>query len=83
MMGREKVFPVLGRALRALEKAGAEAGHVRFYGVSGNLTRFANNHIHQNVAENDARLLLTAVKGYRLGAAGTNRLDRSGIGQRR
>jgi len=81
MMGREKVFSILRRALRALEKAGAEAGHVRFYGLSGNLTRFADNHIHQNVAEKDARLLLTAIKGYRLGAAGTNRLDRDGVGQ--
>jgi len=81
MMGREKVSSILRRALRALEKAGAEAGHARFYGLSGNLTRFADNHIHQNVAEKDARLLLTAIKGYRLGAAGTNRLDRDGIGE--
>jgi PmbA protein len=79
MIGREKVFRILARALTALEKAGAKAGHARFYGGSSRLTRFANNHIHQHVAENDAGLLLTAVMGLRLGAAGTNRLDRSGI----
>ena len=79
MMGREKVFRVLGRALTALEKAGAKAAHVRFQAGSSRLTRFADNHIHQNVAENDASLLLTAVIGSKLGAAGTNRLDSSGI----
>jgi len=81
MIGREKVLRVLEQALAALERAGAETGHVRFQGGSSSLTRFANNYIHQNVAENDTGLLLTAVIGRRLGAASTNRVDRAGMGR--
>jgi PmbA protein len=43
------------------------------------LTRFANNAIHQNVAENSAHLSVRAVIGQRTARATTNRLDREGI----
>ncbi|MCE5190229.1 MAG: TldD/PmbA family protein [Actinomycetia bacterium] len=39
------------------------------------LTRFANNRIHQNVAEEDTTVSVRAVLGTRTGVASTNRLD--------
>ena len=39
------------------------------------LTRFANNRINQNVAEEDALISVRAVVGRRVGVASTNRLD--------
>ncbi len=39
------------------------------------LTRFANNIIHQNVAESDAELTLRYFIGKQIGTAATNRLD--------
>jgi PmbA protein len=46
---------------------------VQFYESS--LTRFANNIIHQNVAERDAEVTLRVFIGKQVGAASTNRLD--------
>ena len=50
--------------------------------VSGDehaLTRFANNEIHQNVAERTRHLSVRAVIDGRTARASTNRLDRNGI----
>src|SRR3954454_11186503 len=43
------------------------------------LTRFANNVIHQNVAERTTHLSVRPVIGNRTARASTNRLDRDGI----
>ncbi len=43
------------------------------------LTRFANNVIHQNVAERDTTILIRYLVGKKLGTASTNRLDESGL----
>jgi PmbA protein len=43
------------------------------------LTRFANNIIHQNVAEKDAEITLRYFIGKQIGAASTNRLDEAGL----
>jgi predicted Zn-dependent protease len=43
------------------------------------LTRFANNEIHQNVAESNARVNLRFVMGKRIGVASTGRLDESSL----
>jgi PmbA protein len=45
------------------------------------LTRFANNIIHQNVAERDAELTLRFFFGKHIGAATTNRTDEAGLDQ--
>jgi len=42
------------------------------------LTRFANNEIHQNVAESDATLLSRVVFGKKVGVASINRADEAG-----
>jgi len=43
------------------------------------LTRFANNIIHQNVAERDTEVTLRFFIGKQIGTASTNRLDEAGL----
>jgi predicted Zn-dependent protease len=43
------------------------------------LTRFANNTIHQNVAERDAQVTLRYFIGKQIGTASTNRMDQAGL----
>lgn len=43
------------------------------------LTRFAENHIHQNVTEYNAYLSVTAIFGKQMGDASTNKLDDESI----
>ncbi len=45
------------------------------------LTRFANNRIHQNVAESDVAVSVRVVLGQRQGVASTNRLDDEGLAE--
>jgi predicted Zn-dependent protease len=53
----------------------AEQTEVVYLGTESALTRFANNYIHQNVAESNHELRVRAVVGKRIGIATTNRLD--------
>jgi PmbA protein len=43
------------------------------------LTRFANNIIHQNVAERDGEVTLRYMIGKQIGIASTNRMDKAGL----
>ncbi len=43
------------------------------------LTRFANNNIHQNVAERDVEVTLRYFIGKQIGTASTNRTDKAGL----
>ena len=62
-------------AQRAVELTSADEAEVLVVDESTALTRFANNHIHQNVAEEDALVSVRAVLGTRIGVASTNRTD--------
>ncbi|MHB8598462.1 MAG: TldD/PmbA family protein [Ktedonobacteraceae bacterium] len=53
----------------------AEQTEVVYLGTESALTRFANNFIHQNVAESNAEVRVRAVVGKKVGVAATNRLD--------
>ncbi len=53
----------------------ADGAEVTVTSESSALTRFANNRINQNVAEDDTRVSIRAVVGKRQGVASTNRLD--------
>lgn len=53
----------------------ADQTEVLYMGTESALTRFANNFIHQNVAERNHELRVRAVLGKRVGVATTNRLD--------
>jgi len=61
--------------LEAALKAGADEAEVIVTTGSTALTRFANNRIHQNVAERDTGISVRAVLGSKIGVASTNRLD--------
>ncbi|MBV9710311.1 MAG: TldD/PmbA family protein [Ktedonobacteraceae bacterium] len=60
---------------KVLSYSQAEQTEVLYQGTESALTRFANNHIHQNVAERDAELHVRAVIDKKIGVASTNRLD--------
>ncbi|GCE04168.1 TldD/PmbA family protein [Dictyobacter aurantiacus] len=60
---------------KVLRYSQAEQTEVVFDATESALTRFATNHIHQNVAESDHELRVRAVVGKRVGVATTNRLD--------
>jgi len=53
----------------------ADQTEVFFTGTQGALTRFAVNHIHQNVAEENTQISIRTVIGKRSGVVGTNALD--------
>src|SRR5260370_38105142 len=60
---------------KVLSYSQAEQTEVAYLGTESALTRFATNHIHQNVAESNAELRVRAVVGQRTGVAATDRLD--------
>ena len=66
-------------AERAAHATHADGAEVVVTSASSALTRFANNRIHQNVAESDTRLSIRAVLGTRTGVASTNRHDNDAI----
>ncbi|MEW6723636.1 MAG: metallopeptidase TldD-related protein [Bacillota bacterium] len=76
MVGRERVLELLERALSA---SPGDQTEVVFIGHNQNLTRFAENQIHQNVAEKNARLSVRVVVGKKVGVAGTNSLDEEAV----
>ncbi len=58
-----------------LSYARADQTEVLYMGTEGALTRFAVNHIHQNVAESNAQVSIRVVVGKRVGVVGTNDLS--------
>ena len=72
----EEIFTAAAAAARALGVRDVEV----LTGAGANaLTRFANNTIHQNVAERSGYLSVRALVGGRTARASTNRLDLEGI----
>ena len=76
MIGPERAKQLMHTALRASK---AEQIEVLLVAQDQELTRFANNLIHQNVAETDVTLTIRAVMGKRQGVATTNNLNDEGI----
>ncbi len=64
---------------KVLHYSEAEQTEVLFLGSESELTRFANNHIHQHIAESNTELRVRAVVGKRAGVASTNRLDEDSL----
>lgn len=60
---------------QVLQRCGDDQAEVVVTSEESALTRFANNTIHQNVAESDLQVMVRLVSGQRLGAAVTNRLE--------
>lgn len=69
----------LSLALRTLELTSADEAEARVVADSSALTRFANNVIHQNVADHDVQVSVRAVLGTRIGVASTNRTDEESL----
>jgi predicted Zn-dependent protease len=69
------------RLQRVLQLSAAEATQATLIAGDTMLTRFANNIIHQNVAETNAEVTVQAVSGSRIGAATTNDLSDTGLAQ--
>ncbi len=78
MLDQNEMMGVLEEVLRVSEADETEA--VLIDGDSA-LTRFADNVIHQNVANRDVRLTVRVALGKKIGVAGTNRIDRDGISE--
>lgn len=76
MVGREE----LCRAIeRALECSPGDETEVTAFAADSYLTRFAANHIHQNVAERDVNLSVKVVMGQQVGRASTNALSSQAV----
>ncbi len=76
MLGRKKAEEICEDVLR---RAGQDPAEVLLHFENQNLTRFANNYIHQNVAERNATLIVRVLRGKRMGLATSNRLDEDGL----
>ena len=66
-------------ARATVEMTAADQAEVLVGADSSALTRFANNRINQNVAEENAVVNVRAVLGKRVGVASTNRLDTASL----
>jgi PmbA protein len=75
-MRNEEIF---GRMLDAARARGVQDVEAILATENQALTRFANNAIHQNVAEQSRHLSVRAVIDGRTARASTNRVDREGI----
>jgi len=64
---------------QALAASSADQTEVLVLAGRNELTRFANNYIHQNVAEQDTSMRVRAVIGKRIGVAAGNDLSREGL----
>ena len=64
---------------QALEQSLPDRAEVALQATESQLTRFAENSVHQNVSESGARLNIRIFQGDRAGSASTNRLDPAGL----
>jgi predicted Zn-dependent protease len=62
-----------------LRRAGNDPAEILLAFEDQSLTRFANNYIHQNVAERNVTLIVRLLRGKRMGLATTNRVDVDGL----
>jgi len=76
MIGRERLLETLGKVV---ESSPADHTEAVFVGGESNLTRFANNYIHQNVAETDSKTFLRVTIGGKIGVAATNAFSASDL----
>lgn len=76
MLGKDKALWVIQTCLEASPSQEIE---VTIMGQDQSLTRYTENHIHQNVAQSDTEVLVRAVNGKRIGKASTNQIDRESL----
>ncbi|MGH2719151.1 MAG: PmbA/TldA family metallopeptidase, partial [Actinomycetota bacterium] len=76
MIGQDRALEIVEGALSV---DGADEVEVTLFGESGGLTRFADSAIHQHTERSDAQVRVRVVRGKRVAAATTNRLDAESI----
>lgn len=76
MLGEKEARRVIGKVLK---RSNCQALELLLFSNDQALTRFANNSIHQNVAERDINLIVRCFLGKRIGTAITNRLDETAL----
>ncbi len=76
MVGRENALSLIDLALKHSQ---GDQTEVLLRGEDSYLTRFATNHIHQNVGEKDATLAVRVIFGKKIGSASTNTLDEGSV----
>ncbi len=78
-LSRERAEEIFGAAVAAARSIGVRDLEVMIGASAQALTRFANNAIHQNVAERSGYVSVRAIENGRTARASTNRLDKDGI----
>jgi predicted Zn-dependent protease len=76
LLTRQFADDLFGKVLKVSRAPETEAG---ITGVSYSLTRFANNTIHQNVAEEDINISVRVITDHRTARATTNKFDDESI----
>ena len=66
-------------AVRAVSLTASDEAEAIVMSSDSALTRFADNRIHQNVAEHDTTISIRAVLGTKTGSASTNRMDEESL----
>ncbi|KPK67296.1 hypothetical protein AMJ87_13575 [candidate division WOR_3 bacterium SM23_60] len=72
MIGKTEIKQITDRAMKYTK---ADQVMVSIFNQNQALTRFANNHIHQNVNESNSLFSVSVAFGKRIGHASTNSLD--------
>ena len=76
VQGKEKTIQLMKDILR---RSKAEQTEVILLGTDEQLTRFANNEIHQNVSETNVTITVRVAQGKRVGMATANDLSPDGL----
>ena len=76
MIGKDKIFTTLEKVIA---NSKADQTEAVFLGSSVGLTRFANSHIHQNVAESNTRVFFRSAIDGKVGTASTNSLKQEDL----
>jgi predicted Zn-dependent protease len=74
-----RLHGIISDVLRLAKSAGAEEAEVHVDEVLDDLTRFANNAIHQNVSENGITVSIRTIAEGRTARVTTNRIDDSSL----
>ena len=72
MIGKKKIEEIVGSAMKCTK---ADQIEISVFNQDQALTRFANNHIHQNVNESNTTFSARVAFGKRIGHASTNSLE--------
>jgi predicted Zn-dependent protease len=76
MLSQDEIKSILDKIM-SMSKADETEAVLGSYRSS--LTRFAENHIHQNVSQDNVYLSVTAILGNKMGEASTNKIDAESI----